>query len=509
MPFAITQNCCNDASCIAACPVNCIHPTPDEPDFGSTDMLYIDPKSCIDCGACVDACPVDAIFPVESLLSGPKKPYPQINADYFAAQTPVEAVDPAPNFHTWNPPVFNRSIPSDFPVLDVAVVGTGPAGMYAVEDLLLHTNARVTLIDRLPVAGGLIRYGVAPDHPATKRIGETFSRFYTHPRLRLRLGTQVGRDISAEELAAQHHAVIYAVGASSARELGLPGENLPGSVAATSVVAWYNGHPDALADPLHLSAERAVFVGNGNVALDAARILSTGPESLANTSISRHALAQLRSSALRDVVVLGRRGPSEAAYTSTELIALTEHDDIDLVVDDHDPRIAQEIDSAIGGKAALLRGVRRESIDWAGSAPPAHPAKRRLVLRFYSEPEKIIGEDQVRGVLVSDGAGAVEIATGNLVRAIGYRGVPTPGLPFDEPSGTIPNTSGRVEGLPGVYVAGWIKRGPSGGIGANKTCVQETVGALIEDTVAGVLRVQPRRSSVLAGLLPLRMIGGR
>lgn len=507
MAFAITQNCCNDASCISVCPVNCIHPTPDEPDFGTTDMLYIDPKSCIDCGACVDACPVDAIFPVESLLSGPKKSYPQINADYFAAKEPVEQTDPAPNFHTWNPPVFNRSIPSDFPALDIAVVGTGPAGMYAVEDLLLHTNARVTLIDRLPAAGGLIRYGVAPDHPATKRIGETFSRFYTHPRLRMRLGTQIGRDISAEELAATHHAVVYAVGASSARALGIPGEELPGSLAATTVVAWYNGHPEAPAEPLDLSAHRAVFVGNGNVALDAARILSTDPALLENTSISRRALAQLQSSALREVVILGRRGPEEAAYTSTELIALIEHEEIDLVVDTHDPRIANEIDSATGGKAALLRNVPRENIDW--SSTPATLAKRRVVLRFYSEPEKILGEEQVRGVLVSDGTGAVEIPTGNVIRAIGYHGVPTPGLPFDERSGTIPNTAGRVTGLPGVYVVGWIKRGPSGGIGANKTCVHETISSLLDDVVTGTLPTQPRKSSVLAGLLPLRMLGGR
>ncbi len=499
MAFAITQNCCNDASCIAACPVNCIHPTPDEPDFGKTDMLYIDPKSCIDCGACVDACPVDAIFPVESLLSGPKKPYPEINAGYFEAKPPAEASDPAPNFHTWNPPVFKRSIPSDFPMLDVAVVGTGPAGMYAVEDLLLHTSARVTLIDRLPLAGGLIRYGVAPDHPDTKKIGETFSRFYSHPRLRMRLGVQIGRDLSAAELAAQHDAVIYAVGASSAKELGVPGEDLPGSIAATDVVAWYNGHPEASATAIDLSGERIVMVGNGNVALDVARVLSTDPGRLESTSISRSALTGLRSSTVREVLILGRRGPAEAAYTSTELIALTEHEDIDLVVDAADPRVAEEIAAATGGKAALLRGVRQERIDFA--AAPA-VGKRRIVLKFHSESRQILGRERVEGVVVSEASSTREVRAGQAIRAIGYHGVPVPGLPFDASSGTIPNAGGRITGMPGNYAVGWIKRGPSGGIGANKTCVQETIGALIEDVVSGALPVRSRRSSMLAGLLP-------
>ncbi|WP_233494343.1 FAD-dependent oxidoreductase [Renibacterium salmoninarum] len=480
---------------MSACPVNCIHPTPDEPDFGSTDMLYIDPKSCIDFGACVDACPVDAIFPIESLLAGPKKAYPKINADYFDAKAdPAENVDPAPNFHTWNPPVFNRSIPSDFPELNIAVVGTGPAGMYAVEDLLLHTKAKVTLIDRLPAAGGLIRYGVAPDHPATKKIAESFARFYTHPRLKMRLGLQIGKDLTVQELSAQHHAVIYAVGASSARSLAIPGENLSGSIAATDVVAWYNGHPEATADVVDLSAERIVIVGNGNVALDVARVLCTDPQRLAGTSISPVALGRLRESKIREIVILGRRGPDEAAYTSTELIALTEHDDVELVVDANDPRVAQDIADATGGKAALLKTVRQEQIDW--SAPPAK-GKRRIVLKFHSEPQEILGKDAVSAVVVSENSEPQEINTGALIRAIGYRGVPTPGLPFDERSGTIPHDAGRVAGLPGNYVVGWIKRGPSGGIGANKTCVQETVAALISDVVTGVLPV-PRRKRTFA-----------
>jgi ferredoxin--NADP+ reductase len=477
MAFAITQTCCADASCVSVCPVNCIHPTPDEPDFGTTDMLYVDPATCIDCGACADACPVDAIFPAGD-LAGPLRAYEEINAQYYAGRDILAEATVAPNFHRWSPPEFGRVLPSDFAPLDVAVVGTGPAGMYAVEDLLLHTGSRVTLIDRLATAGGLIRYGVAPDHPSTKKIGETFARFHDHPRLRLRLGTEAG-----PELADRHDAVIYAVGATEARRLGVPGEDLPGSFPAVTVVNWYNGHPDVRPDVVDLAAERVVVVGTGNVALDIARILTADPDSLDGTSIAPAALARLRSSKVREVVLLARRGPADAAYTRSELLALAARGD--LVVDAHDPRVAAEIDSAAPGeKAALLHGIPREEVDW--SAPP--PDGRRVVLRFHSSPVAFTGDTEVRGVRVT---GDVEISAGRVVRAAGFRGVPVPGLPFDEDTGTIPNTAGRVE--PGTYVAGWIKRGPSGGIGANKACARETVGALLEDAVAGRLRARGQR----------------
>jgi len=486
MAFAITQTCCADATCVSVCPVNCIHPTPDEPDFGRTDMLYIDPDACIDCGACADACPVDAIFPAGD-LTGPLRAYEEINAEYYAGRDVLAEVSAAPNFHRWAPPSFARVLPSDFAPLDVAVVGTGPAGMYAVEDLLLHTNARVTLVDRLPVAGGLIRYGVAPDHPSTKKIGETFARFHDHPRLRLRLG------VTADgELAGRHDAVIYAVGATEARRLGIPGEDLPGSLPAAAVVGWYNGRPEVT--PPDLSAERVVVVGTGNVALDIARILTAAPEALAGTSIAPAALARLRSGKVREVVLLARRGPETAAYTRSEILALAARGD--LVLDAHDPRVSAAIDGAAPGqKAAWLQGVPRERVDW--SAPPPDGV-RRVVLRFHSAPTAFRGDAEVRAVAASGPAGEVEIAAGRVIRAAGFRGVPLPGLPFDEEAGVIPNVSGRVTGRPGVYVAGWIKRGPSGGIGANKTCARETVGALLEDAVAG--RLPARRRGAAARL---------
>jgi ferredoxin/flavodoxin---NADP+ reductase len=485
MAYAITQTCCNDASCVSVCPVNCIHPTPQEREFGSTEMLHVDPKVCIDCGACADACPVDAIFPVDS-LRGPEQAYAEINAAYFDRDgDATPPADPSPNFHAWEPPAFGRVLPADFPALRVAVVGTGPAGMYAVEDLVLNTPAEVTLVDRLPEPGGLVRYGVAPDHPSTKKVGETFARLHRHPRVRMHLGLQVGRDLTHDELAEHHDAVIYAVGAHADRRLGITGEDLPGSLAATTFVAWYNGHPDVAADAVDLSAERVVVVGTGNVALDVARILASDPATLSGTSIAPHALEALREGAVREVVLLGRRGPEDAAYTRPELLGLRHLDGVDLVVDDHDPAVGDTVDAAAGDdKAAILRGVTRRHIAWDTAPEPG----RRVVLRFRSAPARVLGDhDGVRAVRVTGREGEQDVPAGTLLRAVGHRGRPVPGLPWEESSATVPHKGGRVEAMPGTYVTGWIKRGPSGGIGDNRRCATETVQTLLDDAVAGDL----------------------
>ncbi|MFI9820569.1 FAD-dependent oxidoreductase [Streptomyces sp. NPDC052013] len=489
MAFAITQTCCNDATCVSVCPVNCIHPTPEERAFGSTEMLYIDPKACIDCGACADACPVDAVLPVDRLTGGQQE-YAEINAAYFEQEDARPAPDAAglgPVFHAWGRPTFDRVLPPDFGPLRVAIVGTGPAGMYAAKDLLLHTPAEVTLVDRLPVAGGLVRFGVAPDHPATRKVSETFAHVHHHPRVRTHLGLDVGTHVTPGELAAHHDAVIYAVGAATDRRLGIPGEDRPGSISATTFVAWYNGHPEVAADAVELSAERVVVVGNGNVALDAARILVSDPETLAGTEIAGHALDGLRRSKVREVVLLARRGPEHAAYTRPELLALKHLSGVDLLIDDHDPRISAAVDTARpGDKAAVLRGVAREAVDW--SVPPdAADGRRRIVFRFHSAPLEILGDDATRAVRVTGGTGELDIPAVTVLRAIGYRGVPQAGLPFDESTGTVPHERGRVTGMPGTYVVGWIKRGPSGGIGANRACAAETVGTLLADAVAGAL----------------------
>src|SRR3954447_1739996 len=210
MTYVITQNCCKDASCVSPCPVNCIAPVPAAEDFDDQPVLFIDPAVCIDCGACADACPVDAAVPADA-LSEAERVYADLNAEYYRGRAPAPRSGPL--FHAWDRARFDWSLPSDFRGLDVAVVGTGPAGLYPADMLLVHTQSAVTLIDRLPVAGGLIRYGVAPDHPSTKRIGDHLGRLYDHPRVRLLLGVEVGRDLTVDKLARHVDAVVYAVGA--------------------------------------------------------------------------------------------------------------------------------------------------------------------------------------------------------------------------------------------------------------------------------------------------------
>ncbi|QGK70989.1 4Fe-4S dicluster domain-containing protein [Allosaccharopolyspora coralli] len=484
MAYAITQTCCNDATCVSVCPVNCIHPTPDEPDFGTTEMLYIDPRTCIDCGACADACPVDAVFPVD-LLSADQAVFSDINAQYYEDN----GAD-----HTWGAPRFPRSGPQGSDELRIAVVGTGPAAAYTAQSLLRSTSAEITMIDRLPVPGGLVRYGVAPDHPSTKKIGDSFAALYRHPRLRAHMNLEVGADVSHAEVAEHHHAVVYAVGASRERTLDVSGEDGPASISATRFVGWYNAHPDVPPDAVDLSAERVVLVGNGNVALDVARILLSDPEELATTDIAEHALRTLRRSRVREVVLLGRRGPRDAAYTRPEFRALSRNPDLRIVVDDQ-PGVREAIDAAApGDKAALLDGVPIESCE-------QRCADKRLVLRFWSAPVEIASDGSVlvartvqreRVQLTSE---QDWISAGLVVRSIGYRSAPLADLPFDEATATVPHRGGRVvdpvteQPVSGAYVVGWIKRGPSGGIGTNRTCSQETVDSVLDDAVAGRLPV--------------------
>ncbi|WP_316527187.1 4Fe-4S binding protein [Kitasatospora brasiliensis] len=493
MAYAITQTCCNDASCVSVCPVNCIHPTPDEPEFGTTDMLYIDPQACIDCGACADACPVDAVFPVDR-LRGPDTVFGDLNRDWFRDH---------PSDHAWGAPSFPRSLPGDLGALRIAVVGTGPSAGYTAQELLRGTSAEITMIDRLPVTGGLLRHGVAPDHQSTKRIAESFASVFHDPRLRMNLNVEVGTDVTHQELAAHHHAVVYAVGAAADRRLGIPGEDLPGSLPATAFVGWYNAEPTVPADAVELSAaRRAVVVGNGNVAVDIARILLTDPDRLAVTDIADHALAALRGSSVREVVLLARRGPEQAAWTRAEFLALRQLPGVEVVVAD-DPEVRAAIEgAAAGSQAAQLAGL--PLVPYDGCAEPG--PERRIVLRFLSAPVGLSGDGKVEALAVErtvvaadgevEGTGAEDVLrTGLVVRSIGHRGVPLPGLPFDERTGTVAHREGRVVDpatgrvLPGTYVVGWAKRGPSGGIGANRACARETVDALMDDAAARALPV--------------------
>lgn len=464
MAFAIGQNCCNDTSCLSVCPVNCIHPTRGEPEFGSTDQLYVDPRTCIDCGACADACPVDAVMSVTTLPAA-QAGYAAINADWFVGRPAV--VD-------WDAPTFPRPGTSDVGVLDIAIVGTGPSASYTAQELLRATPARVTLIDRIDVAGGLVRFGVAPDHVGTRRIASHFAHLYRHPRVTMRLGTELGRDVTPVSLAAEFDAVIYAVGAGADRGIDVPGADLVGVRSAREFVGWYNDHPDVLDDLVLNDVERAVLIGNGNVALDIARILISEPDELADTEISPRALTALRASHPDEVIVTGRRGPDAARYTRGEIEALRHLPGVELVVDSYGGAADEIAAAPPGSQAALMQGLPVVELGRPASG-------RRIVLSFHRTPTAFCGTDRVEAVRFD---GDTDVDARLVLVATGFRGAPIEGLPFDPDTATVPNDHGRVRGVAGAYVVGWIKRGASGGIGTNKLDAEETVTALLEDAAA-------------------------
>lgn len=380
----------------------------------------------------------------------------------------------------------------------VAIVGSGPSGYFAAASLLKlapEVDVRVDMLEMLPTPWGLVRSGVAPDHPKIKSISAQFEKTAADPRFRFYGNVTVGEHVTATELAERYDAVIYAIGAQSNRNLGIPGEDLPGSVAAVDFVGWYNAHPHFTEHAPDLEGARAVVVGNGNVALDVARILVSRPEELRRTDIADHALDLLGSRGVDEVVIVGRRGPLQATFTSPELRELGDMkglDDVDVVID-----------------ADEFAGITDEDIEAAAKHPkqnvkvlrtyvgrPTHPGHRRIVFRFATSPIEIRGEGRVeeivlgRNELITDEDGRVSardtgerqvLATQLVVRSVGYRGVPMPGLPFDERRGTIPHSQGRIEGSSNEYVVGWIKRGPSGVIGSNKSDSQATVDTLAAD----------------------------
>ncbi|MGC4962474.1 4Fe-4S binding protein [Gordonia sp. DT101] len=508
MPHVVTQACCGDASCVYACPVNCIHPTPEEPGFGTSEMLYIDPSTCVDCGACVSACPVGAIVPGHRLTDEQAR-FVDVNAAHFdptgdgAARFPVDPARRLPLAPVDKP----HQLAVDAPV-SVAIVGSGPSAMYAADELLRQPQISVTVYERLRRPFGLARYGVAPDHLATRSVIRLFDDVAGNPRCDIRLGTTIGRDLSLDDLRERHSAVIWAGGAPTDRRLAIDNASAPGVHSATALVGWYNDHPDHDHLDVDLATSRAVVIGNGNVALDVARILTADPETLADTTISRHALSALRSSAIDEVVVLGRRGPTHAAFTLPELIGLVDHG-ANVVVDPEDlaqARTPPADDATTRAKLDLLTEV-------AASTP--RPG-RRIRLSFHRSPAavELDTDGRAAGVVVArntvDDAGAITptgttdtIDAGLVLTSIGYRGVAVPGLPFDDTRGVIPHDAGRIiDGgapVPGMYVTGWIKRGPSGFIGTNKTDSAETVASLLTDLEAGRLpeHGRPRRRRML------------
>lgn len=394
--------------------------------------------------------------------------------------------------------------------LRVAVVGSGPAGFYATGQLLSRSDVtvEVDLFDRLATPWGLVRAGVAPDHPKIKSVNRIYEKIARQPGFRYHGNVDVGVDVAHEELAGAYHAVLYAIGAAKDRRLGIPGEELPGSHAATEFVAWYNGHPDYADFEFDLSPKRAVVIGNGNVALDVARMLALTPAELATTDTADHALLALAASAVEEVVVLGRRGPAQAAYTTPELRELIDLADADVVVDPAELVLDPHSEAFLTSDAADSTCKKNVQVVRDYAQRGLTGKRRRIVLRFLVSPVEILGTDRVEGVRVVrnelvPGSGAalsarptgVEevIEAGLVLRSIGYQGTPVPGVPFDARRATIHNDGGRVTDpetgapLPGVYAAGWIKRGPSGVIGTNKKCAQETVDLLLGDLAEGKL----------------------
>lgn len=394
--------------------------------------------------------------------------------------------------------------------LRVAIIGSGPSGFYAAEHLLSHDdlNVQVEMFDRLPTPFGLVRAGVAPDHPKIKSVTRVFDKVAANPDFCFRGNVEFGRNIEHEDLLEYFNAVIYCVGARSDRRLGIAREYLPGSHGASDFVGWYNASPDQRNLTFDFSGERVVVVGNGNVAMDVARVLMLPPEELAATDIGGHALRALSANKVREVTILGRRGPAQAAFTYRELRELAERDDIDVIVNPADMQLDPHSlhdtsHSADRGRDQVLDLLRELS----ERGDRGHD--RRIVFRFLVSPVEIVGTNRVEGVdvvhndlyrgnngeLRARATDRHEIVPADIVfRAIGYQGVALPGVPFDPITSTIPNDRGRVidslTGQPreGEYVAGWIKRGPNGIIGTNKPDAQETVEMLVEDLRAGRMR---------------------
>jgi ferredoxin--NADP+ reductase len=483
--------------------VNCIHPSPDEPGFATAEMLYIDPVACVDCGACVSACPVGAIAP-QTRLTDEQLPFVELNAAFY------------PKRETKLPPTSKLAPVIEAPYVEprasgpltVAIVGSGPAAMYAADELLTQRGVRVNVFERLPTPYGLVRAGVAPDHQSTKRVTRLFDKIAGRRGFRFYLNVEVGSDLTHDELLAHHHAVLYAVGAPDDRRLDIDGMDLPGTGTATEVVAWINGHPEYTDLAVDLSHDRAVVIGNGNVALDVARILTTSPDRLSRTDIANHALTALRRSRVQEVVIAARRGPADSAFTLPELIGLTSTCDVVLDTADHDlvlRDLATASDPLTRNKLEVL-----SKLGDAGAGGVASVGRPRIRLAYQLTPKRVAGDGRAESVefTVTGTQEVRRLSAGLVLTSIGYRGKPIRGLPFDETAAVVPNEGGRVldSGSPvrGSYVAGWIKRGPTGFIGTNKSCAAQTVHSLVDDYNRGLLRDPVSKPSALDRLVRAR-----
>ncbi|MFE5185969.1 NADP oxidoreductase [Streptomyces sp. NPDC056628] len=412
-------------------------------------------------------------------------------------------------------------------MLRIAVVGSGPSGCYTAQGLVQqHPGVFVDVLDRLPCPYGLVRYGVAPDHEKIKSLQSTLRTVLEHERVRFLGGVPVGPDgVPVARLRELYHAVVYCVGAATDRRLGIAGEDLPGSWSATEFVSWYSAHPDAAVDGFLTGARSAVVIGVGNVAVDVTRMLARGAAELSPTDIPHAALTALAASRVSEISMVGRRGPSQARFTTKELRELGTLPDTAVSVD---PR-ELAMDPACADPGALPASQRRNVEvlrDWAGA--PARAARHRVRLRFFLRPVELLAREGRVGAVrfertAPDGEGGVrgtgrfeDVAAQLVLRSVGYRGVSLEGLPFDPATGTVPHRAGRVlrDGavVPGEYVAGWIKRGPTGVIGTNRPCAKETVASLLTDAAAlerGPVLDEPVTALRAAGIDPVPWEGWR
>lgn len=413
-------------------------------------------------------------------------------------------------------------------MLRVAVVGSGPSGCYTAQSLVQgDPDVLVDVLDRLPCPYGLVRYGVAPDHEKIKSLQGNLRAVLEHDRVRFLGGVQVDGPggLAVGRLRELYHAVVYCVGAATDRHLGIPGEDLPGSWSATEFVAWYSAHPDATDDGFVRGARSAVVIGVGNVAVDVTRMLVRGAAELSPTDMPQDALAALAHSGVRVVQMVGRRGPSQARFTTKELRELGALPGTEVTADPAELELDPAYDDPSGLPAAQRRNVEVLR-GWA--KPPSGDTARRIRLRFFLRPVELLADGGRVGAVrfertVPDGRGGVtgtgefeDVAAQLVLRSVGYRGVPPAGLPFDAASGTVPNAAGRVlrDGAvsPGEYVSGWIKRGPTGVIGTNRPCAKETVRSLLEDAPAllrGEVPEDPVAALRAAGIEPVEWAGWR
>jgi ferredoxin--NADP+ reductase len=397
--------------------------------------------------------------------------------------------------------------------LRVAIVGSGPAGFYTAEHVLKHegTHAEVDMLDRLPTPYGLVRFGVAPDHPKIKSVIRVYEKTAARPEFRFFGNVEVGTDVTVDELRERYHAVVFAYGTSVDRHLGIPGEDLPGSHSATEFVNWYNAHPDFADREFDLSCERVVVIGNGNVAADVARMLALTPDELAETDTADHAIQAFANCGVKEILVLGRRGPAQAAFTNPEVRELGEMVDADIDLDPAEMELDQVSREWLESDDADPTKRRNVEIFTEFSQRQPEGKNKKIALRFLRSPVEIQGDGRVERIVVAknelqrDESGRIRavdtgeretIECGMVLRSIGYKGVSIEGIPFDESRGLIHNDGGRINDgsgsqVPGLYAVGWIKRGPSGVIGTNKKDAQETVDNLFADLEASAIPEAP------------------